>query len=124
MKRSLIAAFAVTLLIVFASIAQDKPKQVDSQKQKHMMEMMKDPAMMDMMMDHVASNKDMRTKMMDRMMSHMKGDMDSKMDMCKSMMKDKEMHSCMMKSMEGMMNHDGMMKSKPDSKSPSHEHKH
>lgn len=111
MKRLLIPSVALLLLsLFFDAQAQDRQqKDLDPKKHVQMMEMMKDKAMMETMMDHMASDKNMRMAMMQKMMQHAKKDSSSMMEMCKKMMDDQDMHSMMMKMMGG-----GMIKKEAD----------
>jgi len=129
MKHFTFVTLVASLAILFvAASPQDKQKKgVDQKKHMQVMEMMEDSSMMDMMMEHIASDSDMRMGMMHKMMSQVKSDTSSMMEMCKTMMDDKDMHSCMMKMMDGgMMNHDMMHgkssdKKKDDAKKSDHE---
>lgn len=100
MKRLTFAAFIATLLLLsVAAMAQDK--KMEQKKRMQMMEMMKDSTMMNMMMEHMAKDDHMRGMMMNKMMQSAKGDQAKMMAMCKAMMEDKDMHSMMMKMMDG-----------------------
>ena len=61
-------------------------------------------------MDQIAADKDMRMQMMNRMMDQVKNDTTSMKDFCRTMMKDPQMHSMMMR----MMNESGMGKGQGD----------
>lgn len=114
MKRTIFAAITVSLMVLFVAACQQyKPeaKQTDEQKQVHMTEMLQDSSMVNMMMDRIASNSQMRMMMMQKMMHHAKADSTGMMQMCKTMADDKEMHAMMMKMMgHGTMTNGGMMK--------------
>ncbi len=84
-------------------------------------ELMKDSKKTEQVMNHIATNQEMRMEMMSKMMETMHGKKDEMMKMCKMMMKDGEMHSTMMKMMEGMMHKDDSDSKEKDTHS---NHKH
>ena len=125
-SRFTFVAALLTVIFLFAGAqAQEKKVKTTDQKEQ-MMEMMKDPSMMNMMMDRIASDPHMRTMMMDKMMMHAKSDSASMMSMCRRMMKDKDMHDMMMKMMMGggMMDHHKMQKKSADTTMTDHESHH
>ena len=61
-----------------------------------MMEMMNDPAMAEMIMEHITGDGDLRMKMMQKMHAKMHGEGESMMEMCKRMMGDDHQHGEMM----------------------------
>ena len=65
-----------------------------------MMEMMKDSVMMDLMMDHIASDNQRRTVMMDKMIYYAIGDTVKMTEMCNKMFDDKRMLSFLMNIIE------------------------
>lgn len=81
----------VTLLIAFSSFA------LGQHKHMQMMEMLKDSVMMDLMMDHIASDNQRRTVMMDKMIYYAIGDTVKMTEMCNNMTDDKRMLSFLMK---------------------------
>ncbi|RIK60087.1 hypothetical protein DCC62_28350 [candidate division KSB1 bacterium] len=114
MKRTVFAAIAVSLMVLFVAACQQyqpEAKQTIQQKQMQVSEMIQDSSMVNAMMDNIASNSHMRMKMMQKMMHHAKADSTGMMQMCKTMMDDQEMHVMMMKMMgTGTMTNGGMMK--------------
>lgn len=129
MKQIHVIITAFLMLGLTASVvAQDaQKKMMDMKKQMHTKEMMKDAAMVDMVMDEIAGDDGLRMKMMEKMMTHAHKDSTAMMSMCKTMMDDKDMHSMMMKmmggGMKGMKGMKGMMHEKMDEKKDSMDHK-
>lgn len=99
MKRIIIASIALTsFLFVIAAISQNA---VEHPMKEHLMEMMQDEEMVKMVMDHIASNPEMRMQMMHRMMHGEEGEMHAMMEKCKKMMQGDHEH------MHGMMDGNG-----------------
>ena len=114
MKRIVsIAAFATIVLVFVAASPQEKQEhRMDSQKHMQLMEMMKDSAIMNTMMDHIASNRNMSSMMMGKMIRHAQSDSSMMSTMCGMTLHDQSMHSLMLNMMMGgggMMQHDGMV---------------
>ena len=86
--RSLI--ILVALLTALSSFA------LGQHKHMQMMEMLKDSVMMDLMMDHIASDNQRRTVMMDKMIYYAIGDTVKMTEMCNKMTNDKRMLSFLM----------------------------
>lgn len=114
MKRTVFAALAVSLMVLFVAACEQykqEANQTDQQKHVQMAEMMQDSSMVNAMMDNIASNSHMRMMMMQKMIHHTKADSTGMMEMCKTMADDEGMHAMMMKMMGGgMMKDSGMMK--------------
>lgn len=55
MKRTVFSAIAVSLMVLSVACQQEAP-QTDQQKQAQISEMMQDSSMVNMMMDHIASD--------------------------------------------------------------------
>jgi hypothetical protein len=95
---SLTIIFAVLLLLVVDTLPQDKQQKGMAQNQQmQMTEMMKDSTMMNMMMERIFANSNLRMKMMEKMMQHAKTDSAGMMPMCKMMTDDKDMHAVLTK---------------------------
>lgn len=118
MKRLITLTLGACLLLIFAAAAMPQDKKMDAAAHERMTQMLKDPAMMAMLMDYIAKDNDLHMQMMHKMMEVCKSD-NSMMDgKCKMMMKGKDgeagagkmgmMKKCCMK--------DGMMKDKPAEK--------
>lgn len=99
MKRTLFAAIAVILTVLFvAFLPQETQQQGTAQNQQtQVMELMKDSAMVKVMMDQIAANSHLRIMMMQKMIHHAKADSTGKMAMCKMMTDDKEMQASLTK---------------------------
>ncbi|MEK6571926.1 MAG: hypothetical protein AABZ61_11185 [Bacteroidota bacterium] len=96
MKTSILFAIALAFCIL--------PSTASAQhKHMQMMEMLKDSVMMDLMMDHIASDNQMRPTMMDKMIYYAIGDTSRMTEMCKMMINDKRMLSMMLKMMDKKM---------------------
>ncbi len=100
MKRLTLAALT-TILLILAVVAMAQERKMDRRKHVQMMEMMRDSTMVNMMMEHMAKDNHMREMMMQKMMQSAKGDEAKMMAMCKAMIEDKDVHSRMMKMMDG-----------------------
>lgn len=115
----------LTLIISFAALfvtASTPQEKLDNMKHQKIMVMMQDSATMNMMMEHIAKDSQLRMRMMSKMMEACKGDEDKMMGMCKIMMKNKDAHSMMMNMMgEGKMTSE--MK-QPESGEAGHETPH
>gem|GEM_PF-2788496 len=109
MKKTIfIALFATAFVfsIPATSIAQDA-----SNGQVASSNAMNHSGHMDMMMDQIAGNKEMRMQMMKKMMTRAKGDTASMKEMCMAMMNDKDMGQMMKKMMSSSKKMNcGMMK--------------
>lgn len=105
------AAGAVLAIGLGGASAQEMRHGESSQmREQHMMAMMKDSAMVEMMMDHIAASEGLRRTMMLKMLSHAESDSVAMNDLCRTMMDDGCMDSCMMKMKDGgHMKHEGMM---------------
>ena len=103
MKLTVLTLIAGAFFFLFiAFIPQDEHQHhADDQQRQHMMEMMNDTAMAEMIMEHIAGDSDMRMKMMQKMHAKMHGEGESMMEMCKRMMGDDHQHGEMMR--EGKM---------------------
>lgn len=110
MKPLTVLALSASLLVFFATASRPQEKKMGEKKHKQMMEMMRDSTMVNMMMEHMAKDDHMRMKMMHKIMEACKSDESKMMGMCKMMVEDEDMHSMMMKMMEG-----GMKKQMPES---------
>jgi len=75
----------VALLTALSSFA------LGQHKHMQMMEMMKDSVMMDLLMDHIASNNQMHATMMKKMIYYAVGDTMKMTEMCRAMIDDKRM---------------------------------
>ncbi len=123
--RQRFASVAVFLMVAFLSTgaqAQEKTKKSTSENKQMMEQMMKDPLMMNMMMDRIADDKHMRMEMMEKMMKHSESDSSEMMDMCKMMMKNKKMHDMMMGG--GMMEQHNMKGKSSDTTMTDHKEHH
>ncbi len=99
MKRlSFTAIIAILFVLNLAGLAQEKT--IDRRPQTHMLSMLKDSTMMDMMMKQIAKDDHMRMMMLHKMMQSAKGEKGKMMEMCNAMVQDKDLHSTMMKMME------------------------
>lgn len=112
MKALTFTALVVGLLF-YTATARSQEKQVDSQKQQQMMEMMQDSTMFNMMMEHIANHDHMRTRMMQQLIESARSDTSWKMNMCKMMLENQHTHSMMMRMMEGGMMRHQMMEKPP-----------
>jgi hypothetical protein len=92
---TLIVGAIIFLFIAFMP-QEEHLHHADDQQRQHMMEMMKNPAMAEMIMEHIAEDGDLRMKMMHKMHAKMHGDGESMMDTCKRMMGDDHQHGAMM----------------------------
>jgi len=99
MKRTLFAAIAVILTVLFMAFLPQETQQkgTDQNQQMQMKELMKDSVMVNVMMDHIATNSHLRMAMMQKMIHYAKADSTGKMAMCKMMTDDKDMHSTLTK---------------------------
>jgi predicted hydrolase (HD superfamily) len=101
MKRYLfiviIAAIGIMILAV-TSLPQEKQRTMNvNPNQMQIMEIMRDSSSVNNIMDRMASDSGMRTKLMNKMISRVHGDSSGMMQICKMIMDNKEMHSIMMK---------------------------
>ncbi|MGH7454658.1 MAG: hypothetical protein ACRENG_25105, partial [bacterium] len=98
MKRTiLMAVYAAFIFLFIAALPQDKqPKGMDQHQDRRMIALMKDSALVNMMMDHIESDQGMRMNMMHKMMHRAKGDSMGMMQMGKMMTDDQEMQAMMM----------------------------
>lgn len=87
---------AIVFLFIASIPQEDEKLHIDEQQRQHMMEMMKDPGMAEMIMEHIASDTDLRMMMMQQMHTTMHGDGESMMEMCKKMMGDDHRRGAMM----------------------------
>jgi len=86
-------------LIIFFAVPSYAQDTAHARMESHAMEALKDSTTINMMMDHIASDPELRTKMMDKLMLYCKKDSTSMMEMCKKMMDNKDMRGMMMKMM-------------------------
>ena len=105
--------FAVAILTVLASLplvaqTQDKQHDMDHSKHMRMMQMMKDSSMMDMMMSHIAADRQLRMRIMEKMAGYTEGDEASMKELCAVMMKGKDENSSEHGTGCGMMKHEKM----------------
>ncbi len=103
MKLTALTLIAGAIFFLFIAFMPQEEHQhhADDQQRQHMMEMMSDPAMAEMIMEHIAEDGEMRMKMMQKMHAKMHGDGESMMEMCERMMGDDHQHGEMMR--EGKM---------------------
>lgn len=100
MKRTILSAIAVSLMVLFvAACQQDKQvaKQTDQQKQAQITKIMQDSSMVSMMMDHIASDYHLQSMMMQKMIQHAKSDRVAMTQIGKMMTDDMEMRSILQK---------------------------
>lgn len=110
MKRTVFAAIAVSLMVLFVAACQQEVAQTDQQKQAQISEMMKDSSMVNMMMDHIASDYHLQSMMMQKMIQRAKSDRVAMTQIGKMMTDDMEMRSILQKMTDvGMMKKDSMM---------------
>jgi hypothetical protein len=124
MKRVLLLSIATVSIVLFvAALPQQKSrKALESQRRTQLEEMMKDPAVVNFMMDRIASNNTLRSMMMQKMIRRADSDSTWMGNMVGMMNGDYPMHSMMMQMMtgqgmmyrnrsgyQGMMNNGGMM---------------
>lgn len=88
--KTIIVVLIVTVVWEFSSQAGAQHKHVQ------MMEILKDSVMIDLMMDHIASDNQRRTVMMDKMIYYAIGDTVRMTEMCEKMIDDKRMLSLLM----------------------------
>lgn len=99
---------------------QDKHSAMDHQKHIQVMEMMKDSAVVDMMMSLVAADRQMRTAMIQKIAEYTEGDPAAKQEACMALMNRKgepasrEAMGC------GMMKHEEMQGKEKQEKSHKH----
>jgi hypothetical protein len=91
---TLITGAIIFLFIAFLPQEENK-HHADDQQRQHMMEMMNDPAMAEMIMEHIAEDVELRMKIMHKMHAKMHGDGESMMEMCKRMVGDDHQHGAM-----------------------------
>jgi hypothetical protein len=116
MKRIMSAAIAAGLIVLFvAAFPQGKSqKAMHQQKYAEVMQMTRDPSMMNMMMDRIASDSHWRTMMMQRMINRADIDSTWMRSMGEMMWGNGQIHSMMMHMMgngmmgNGMTQHDMM----------------
>lgn len=94
-------AGAIFFLFIAFVPQNEKEHHATHQQRQHMMEIMTDSAMVEMVMEYIAEDNDMRMKMMHMMHSKMHGDGESMMEMCEQMMGADHRHGEMMR--EGKM---------------------
>ncbi len=121
MRRFITLTLGACLFLVMAVVAMPQDKKMDAATHEHMMQMLNDPAMMSMIMDHIAKDKDLHMQMMQKMMEVCKSDKSMMDGKCK-MMDGKEgdagmgkmgmMKKCCMKDGGKMGEKAGMMKDK------------
>lgn len=113
MKRTVFAAIAVSLTVLFVAACEQYKQEVtqtDQQKQAQISEMMQDSSMVNMMMDHIASDYHLQSMMMQKMIQHAKSDRVAMTQIGKMMTDDMEMRSIMQKMTgEEMMKKDSTM---------------
>lgn len=113
MKRTVFAAIAVSLMVLFVAACQQykqEAQQTDQQKQAQITEMMQDSSMVNMMMDHIASDYHLQSMMMQKMIQRAKSDRVAMTQIGKMMTDDMEMRSILQKMTDvGMMKKDSMM---------------
>jgi hypothetical protein len=97
MRTKIFSAIAVSLMVLFVAACQQEVKQTDQQKQLQIKEMMQDSSMVNMMMDHIASDYDLQSMMMQKMIQHAKSDRVAMTQIGKMMTDDMEMRSMMQK---------------------------
>lgn len=83
--KTIIVLLIVTVVWAFFSRADAQHKHMQ------MMEMLKDSVMMDLMMDHIASDNQRRTLMMEKMIYYAVGDTIRMTEICRMMIDDKRM---------------------------------
>jgi hypothetical protein len=76
---------------------ETQQKGTNPSQQTQVSELMKDSAMVNVMMDHIAANSNLSRAMMGKMLHHAKADSTAKAAMCKMMTDDKEMHAALTK---------------------------
>ncbi len=94
---------AIRFLAIVLPLFTLAPGTSAQHKHMQMLEMLKDSVMMDLMMDHIASDNQMRTTMMDKMIYYAIGDTTRMMEMCNMMINDKRMLSMLLKMMDKKM---------------------
>lgn len=119
----MIAVFVGLLFVSGNTLAQEK----ETSSHGQMMQMMQDSSAMKMMMKHIATDENMRRMMMQEMMAAVQNDSTGMKQMCRMMMENSDMHSSMMKMMDGKkkgcMSKDGKMKHEMEEKEDHHEKK-
>ncbi len=95
MKLAVVTLIAGAFFFLFMAFIP-KDDHADDQHRQHMMEMINDQAMAEMIMEHIAEDGEMRKKMMQKMHATMHGDGESMMEMCKKMMGDDHQHGELM----------------------------
>ena len=109
MKRTLFSAIAVSLMVLFVAACQQEVK-TEQQKQAQISKIMQDSSMVNMMMDHIASDYDLQRMMMQKMIEHAKSDRVAMKQIGKMMTDDMEMRSTLQKMTgEVMMKNDSTM---------------
>ncbi len=98
--KSLTTVTLSACLFLFSAVAMPQEKKMNDGMHKHMMQMMQDSTMMNMMMDNIAKDDNLHMKMMNKMMIACKSDTSKMMGMCKAMMEDQDMQPMMMKMMK------------------------
>ena len=104
MKRYLffIIIAVVCIIILPATVlpqANQKTMQID-QKQMQVMQMMRDSSSVNMLMDRMVSDTEMKAILMDKMINRVNSDSTGMMLICRKIKDNKEMHSTIMKMME------------------------
>lgn len=100
MKRTVYAAIAVSLMVLFVAACEQykqEAKQSDEQKQAQITEMMQDSSMVNMMMDHIASDYHLQRMMMQKMIQRAKSDRTAMTQIGKMMADDQEIRGSLMK---------------------------
>jgi hypothetical protein len=72
--KQLIFSLLIAALRIFYVTAVAQGEKIDREKQAQMMEMMKDSTMMNIMMENIAKDDNLRKQMMQRMIQAIKGD--------------------------------------------------
>ena len=105
--KTISAVAILTALVSLPLVAQTQDKQHVMDHPKHM-QMMKDSSMMDMMMSHIAADRQLRMRIMEKMAGYTEGDEASMKELCAVMMKGKGEGSSEHGAGCGMMKHETM----------------
>lgn len=97
MRRTVSPVIAVSLMVLFMAACQQEVIKTDQQKQAQISEMMQDSSMVNMMMDHIASDYHLQRMMMQKMIQHARSDRVAMTQIGKMMTDDMEMRSIIQK---------------------------
>lgn len=104
MKYCLFLAVITAVIIIVSpatTLTQEKQKSMKfDQKQMLVMELMRDSSSVNMLMDRLASDSSMRTKLMDKIINRVQHDSSAVIQIGKMIKGNKEIHSIMMKMMQ------------------------